>query len=82
MLSMEESRGLHEIREPNPVWRFSKSSLRKRHFHGGLQGSGSEELGEGPILGGTDSMLTKLAEGQGGWSVGSREDGERSKGLI
>lgn len=70
---MEKSRGLHEIREPNPILRFSKYSLRKWHFLWDQRELGREELGEGPTLGSGDSVLKKLVEGQGGWSVASQE---------
>lgn len=78
MISMEKSRGLCEIREPNLVWRFGKSSLRKWHFRWDLWGLDSEEMGEGPILGRGDTVLKKLAEGQGGWSVVS-QGGQRDE---
>lgn len=85
MISTEEekkSRDLHEIREPNPIWRFSKSSLRKWHFHWDLKGLGSEDGGEGPTLGRGDSVSRNWQKVRVAGVWGAREDGERSKALI
>ena len=87
MTSVKESRGLHEpLREPNLVWRFRKSSLRKWRFRWAPKGSGREELGAGPILGRGDSVFKREAEGQGGWREATQkgctdEYGPDRKGL-
>lgn len=73
---MKKSRGLHKIlREPNPVWGFSKSPFKKkRMFPLGLEGVTLCSAGRwGPVLGRGDRVLQKVLEGQGGWGVAHQE---------